>query len=267
MKFDTVLCNPPYNTGDNDTPIYHLFLEKFSDASDSIWIIPSSWTGNPSWSVSKSVRSNFLKSGAFYIVKNENDVFVTAQVRTSSAVCSSVHKGGWEWVDRESGKKVFKEKSDLLKNKILFSWDQKEIEFIERMKQHSEGKMKWFDDNPKTWKIGVFHINRDKSKNQLGGIRVMDPSLFSSKHANKYLKLWECETEEEAMEILPKIESFWNSTLIQYLLSRVWHTYTIQRSTFEWTPAPNYSRVWTEEEILDFYEVTEQERNFLHEGQ
>ena len=262
MNFDTVLCNPPYNGGDNETPIYHLFLKKFSNSENSIWIIPSSWTGNPSWLPGRVSRETFLKSGAFLIYKNQNNVFESASVRTTSTVCTQLHNGDWNWVERESGKTIVKTADDLERNKILFSFDQEEISFLERMKGYSSGRLSWFKDNPTTWKIGVFHINRNKDKNQLGDIRVMDPNSFSSKHAHKYLKLWEG-PPEEVDEILPKIESFWNSDLIQYLLAKIWHTYTIQRSTFEWIPSPDYSQVWTNDSICDHYNVTDEEKRWI----
>lgn len=263
-KFDTILCNPPYNGGDNETPIYQLFVEKFSDSQNSIWIIPSSWTGNPNWSVGKTIRTAFYKMGTVSVYKNRDGTFENARVRTSSTVCSQNSKDKWEWIDSETGKVILKPREEMIKNKILFSFDQAEIDFIERMREYSEGKMSWFNNsNPTNWKIGVFHINRDKSKNQLGGIRLMDPKEFDAKHAHKYLKLWEGGSEKEANEMMVKIESFWNSTLIQYLLGKVWHTYTIQRSTFEWIPAPDYSKVWTDEELYEKYSVTPEEKEWI----
>ena len=263
-KFDTILCNPPYNGGDNDSPIYHLFLERFHTVKNSIWIIPSSWLGNPDWSIGNRIRKLFHKAGLFYVCKNQDDVFVTANVRTSCSVCVRGYRGDFVWENREDKKSLLISENDLLKTKILFSFDEEEIQFLNRMKEHSRGPFSWFDGKPNTWKIGVFHINRNKSKNQLGDIRLMDPNQFDGKHSHKYIKLWEGESEQEAREILPKIESYWNSELLQYLLSKVWHTYTIQRSMFAQLPYPDYSVEWTDENLFSKYSITEKEIKLIN---
>jgi hypothetical protein len=262
-KFDTVLCNPPYND-ERQYPIYHFFLEKFVPISDqSIWIIPSSWVGNPSWSVGRSVRDEFDRAGAFYICKNQNDVFVTANVRTTSTICVKGHKEGFDFVDRETGKSIQKSRKDLLSRKVLFCFDERELEFLHRMKSLGNEKIRMFDGKPNTWKIGVFHINKDKSKDALGQIRLIDPTELEGHHTKKFLNLWEGESEQEARDILPKIESFWRSKLIQYLLTRVWHTYTVNPEVFTWIPVPDYSKVWTDEELFEKFELTEEEKRWI----
>ena len=264
-KFDTILCNPPYNTGEkNDVPLYPLFLEKFHKNPNSVWVIPSSWLGNPVWSIGSKIRKQFHKAGLFHVYKNQDDVFVTARVRTCSCICVQGYRGNFVWESREEQKSLVKGEKDLLNSKIHFSFDEDEIQFLNRMATYSRGPIKWFDGKPETWKIGVFHINRDKSKDQLGGIRLMDPNEFEGKHSVKYTKLWEGTSESEANEMLPRIESYWQSSLLQYLLAKVWHTYTIQSSMFSLLPHPDYSRIWSDEEILDFYQVTEQERNIIN---
>ena len=262
-NFDTILCNPPYNGGDNESPIYHLFLEKFHTSKNSIWVIPSSWLGNPDWSIGNKIRKLFHKAGLFYVCKNQNDVFVTANVRTSCGVCVRGYRGDVIWENREDKKSLLLSENDLLKKKILFSFDKEEIAFLDRMKEYSQGPFSWFDGKPNTWKIGVFHINRNKLKNQLGDIRLMDPKEFDAKHSNKYIKLWEGESEQEVREILPKIESYWNSRLLQYLLYKVWHTYTIQRSMFSDLPSRDDSRVWNDEDLFERYELTDEEKKWV----
>jgi hypothetical protein len=264
LKFDTVLCNPPYND-ERQYPIYNHFTEKFAPiCNQSVWVIPSSWVGNPSWAVGKQVRKDFDRAGVFVVYRNENDVFVTADVRTTSLVCLRGMKEGFEFKDRKTEKSVFKSRKDLLDNKILFCFEQQEIDFVERMKTYGNEKIRMFDQKPDTWKIGVFHLNRDKSKDALGKIRLIDPKEIEPQHTKKFLNLWEGKTEEEAREILPKIESFWTSKLIQYLLSRVWHTYTITSEVFTWIPVPDYSKVWTDEELFEKFEVTEEEKQWIN---
>ena len=171
--------------------------------------------------------------------------------------------GDLTWQNRETGESVTVSRKDLLKSKVHFCFDPLELSFLERMREYSEGPIPWFTGNPETWKIGVFHINRNKSKNQLGDIRLMDPKEFDGKHSVKYTKFWEGDSESEAREILPKIQSYWNSQLLQYLLSKCWHTYTLQKTMYSELPAPDYSKIWTDGELFDRYELTEEEKRWI----
>lgn len=265
MNFDTILCNPPYNNAHN-RPIYQEFMEALAPrAESSCWIIPSSWIGNANWSVSKSVRESMIQNGAHTVVKNQNDVFKKADVRTTTLIFNRAHSSEVTFRERESGKEMLLDKRTVLNDKVLLCFSKEELALINRIK--SGKKIYVFDQNPETWKIGVYNINRTPKLCTLGDpLRLIDPNEFDVKHTVKYFNLFETKNEQEAKETHPKLVSFWRSKLLQYLLTKVAHTYTLTPSMFEYLPEPDYSQLWTDEEIYKRYRLSDSEIDIVEEA-
>lgn len=261
MKFNTVLCNPPYNN-EHNRPIYQDFLTAFDSRCDSsCWIIPRSWVGNPNWSVSRQTREALLKLGVHTVVENQPGTFSRASVRTTTMVCNKpLSSKNITLQERHSGKSVKIEERTLSSEKILLVYDEEELQLIKKLKAFSSGKLYQFKNNgnPYSWKIGCFDLVRHPEKSAMSEIRLIDPNEFSMENIHKYFNLWEG-SEEDSLSVHEKAKSFWHSKLVQFLLHKTTHTYTITPSWFEWVPKPDYTKLWTDEEIYAKYGLTERE--------
>lgn len=264
-KFDTILCNPPYN-GDNGSPIYHEFLDLFKNrCTDSVWIFPDTWIGDTGWATGKTIRKSLDRMGLFSVWFCGLNTFPNAKVVTSVCICSqkTYPVSSFEVFDRDTPKKkVQVDRKTLLRSKIFSSTNQDEIDFVLKMREkHGGEKIRTFDRKPGTWKIGPYNVVHSRSFDKPYSIRLLDADEFDAAHSGKFINFWEGSpgTKDEAEEMLERVQSFWYSKLVKFLVNRVWTSYTLNSWVFEWIPEPDYSRVWTDEELYEKYGLSKKE--------
>ena len=267
MKFDTILCNPPYNGADTNKPIYHNFMSNFKGKCEqSAWLFPNTWIGNPAWAIGNSVRVSLDAFGLHEVIMCPKSTFEPqAQVVTCVCICGDGPQDEFLFEDRDSRNNTSIGRKRLLKERIPFVFTQEEMTFVDRLK--SKERIHPFDCKDGTWKIGPYNVNPARKEHiPLGKLALIDPAKKEGWMCYKWMNFWEGETEEEAKEMFPKINSFWNSKLMTYLLNKTWMTYTVSAAIFEDVPVPDYSKVWTDEELYERFELSASEIEFVERG-
>lgn len=267
MKFDTILSNPPYNGAETQSPIYHNFMSNFQGKCEqSAWLFPNTWIGNPAWAIGNTVRESLDRFGLRQVIMCPKSTFEPqAQVVTCVCICADGPQETFVFEDRETRTKTTVDRKNLLKGKIPFVFSEEEMRLVDRLR--SRERIHPFDCKDGTWKIGPYNVNpARKSHIPLGKIALIDPSKKEGWMCYKWMNFWEGDTEEEANEMYPKIVSFWGSKLMTYLLNKTWMTYTVSTAIFEDVPVPDYSKVWTDEELYEKFELTESEISIIEKG-
>ena len=269
MKFDTVLCNPPYNGEVTSVPIYHEFMVKFRDQSEqSAWLFPNTWIGNEDWSVGKSVRKSIDKMGVGHILMCPKSVF-EPEARVTTCVCTCYGNPSNEIVfeDRKSRKSTILHRKQILNERIPYSFHQEEVDLLNKLREHGGEKLSGFDCKEGTWKIGPYNVNPSRQVSRpLGKLRLIDPNLKEAWMTYKWINFWEGETEEQANEIYPIVCSFWESKLVTFILNKTWMSYTVLPHIFKAVPIADYSQLWTDDELYAKYGLSEREIEIIEAG-
>ena len=268
-KFGTVLCNPPYNAGNAQSPIYQDFLEKFKSLCEqSAWLFPNTWIGNPNWATSKTVRSTLDALGVYHVLMCPKSVFEPqARVTTCVCYCDGNLHDNFVFESRTTRDQVVHGRKTLLKEKIPVSYKQEEIDLLVKMQEFGGERINGFDCKDETWKIGPYNVNPNrKPESPLGKIVVLDPEKKPGWMTYKWMNFWEGDSRDDAEEIMPRIESFWYSKLITFILNKTWISYTLGPPIFVPVPLPDYSRLWTDEELYEKYGLTEEEISLVEDN-
>ncbi len=234
----------------------------------SAWLFPNTWIGNEDWAVGRTVRKSLDRMGLQHILMCPKSVF-EPEAKVTTCVCTCVGSPQEEVIfeDRSSRKSIPLQRKQILKNRIPFSFYQEEVDLLDKLQSFGGQKIRGFDCKDGTWKIGPYNVNPSRQvENPLGYIRFIDPNEKPGWMTYKRLNFWEGESEEEASEIFPIVKSFWESKLVTFILNKTWMSYTVLPHIFKAVPVPDYSQLWTDEELYERYDLTESEIEIIESG-
>ena len=260
MYFDSILSNPPYNSDNSISPIYHKFIEKFERSSKKqTWIVPGSFLYASNWGLSKKLRLNLYKMGLSRIKVNPLDTF-TALVSTVTLYADGdKHDTIKYYSDTES---LDVESLRFLTFGIYNSFDEKLWAIVDKLKKRRCFVGERFINGVSNVKIGTYDINRDMAFNKFGSVGLKNPD-WNHNNAYRFLKLWEGDDLEEGERLVPIIRSFWYTDIMQIVLMLTKGSYGWSASHFSSCPWAPYDREWDNESLMDYFEMAEDEKDTI----
>ena len=262
MKFGTLLSNPPYNADNSIVPIYQHFVDRFSSSSNKqTWIIPASFLGAGRWAVGKKLKQTLVKTGVYEIKTNPRETFV-ARVNTVTVYCDGLPHDTIRYCSDEDH--IMIDTTVFLSSAVYNTFDERLWDFVIRMQKKKCFVGSKFDSFTDTIKIGTYDINRDMAKNKFGNISLKDQE-WNHGNAHKFMRLWEGTDIEEANRVLPFIESFWYSDIIQLLLKCTKTSYGWGPKHFDDIPFAPYDRVWDDQQLFNYFDLSDDDRSLINE--
>ena len=289
-SFDAVIGNPPYSTNpskQNTTPLYNLFTEKFIDKTKYLlYVMPSRWF------VGGKGLDKFRN-----MMKNRKDIrFIYSEDNAKKWFGNDVEiKGGVNYFLKDenyNGKCLFDGVLyDLSKYDIIVKPRHHNI--IEKIK-----KKKCLDSLYNS--SGYFKVRtNDKRLNDIGATKCYVSSLKSKKrykfidnyeNTNNFWKVitpraafgaysgfgykqisnpneiytdsyisFRVDNESQARSLL----SYLNTTFVNYLLSVRKISQDISKNTCKWIALVPLNKIWSNEEVYDYFKLTEGEIKFI----
>lgn len=255
------LLNPPYNDGSKgNAPIYQHFVEKVKQQKPkaAVIIVQANWmmqTGK----LAKQMRKDLLAIGIKRITINAVDAFPKASVRTVSMLCETGYTGDITLVDSETkDQRVIKD----FNKRIPFLGHSDKFDIINRLKgqggtwtAHSGNK-----GNTDKWRVVVSYKNFEIKKNPLGYMKLIEPNFAKQ---SGYRVFAEYNTEADAIAGLEVYKSFWKSKLVTFILKYTRVSNTLDNPQIEWVPKINLTKVYTDEELYQIFNLTDVEKELV----
>jgi len=289
--FDAVIGNPPYNKERKNTsasPLYHLFIDKYIDLTQYLlFVVPSRWfatgKGLDKFRANMLKRDDILlirhfedasilfkktdiKGGVNYFLKDklyhglcdfngkmknlsEFDVLVGGDYMSiikkidSKPNFSQIYNGQYRI---ESNDKRLMDRPTPSSLKCYVS---KQKGFIKYIEAEYVNKVKY-----STYKI----ITTSVAHKALSGFGNMFIGYPGEVHTRSYIS-FNVPTELEAKSLL----SYLQSRLPNFLLSIRKRSQGINRLTIQWIPLPPLDRLWTNDSVYQYYQLTPQEINMI----
>ena len=260
MHFGNILSNPPYNSDNSISPIYHKFIEKFDRSSKKqSWIVPGSFLYAPNWGLSKKLRLNLCEMGLSRIKVNPIDTFTASVYTVTLYADGDKHHTIKYYSDTES---LDVESSRFLTSGLYNSFDDKLWAIVDKLKKRRCFVGERFSSGIFNIKIGTYDLNRDMQMNKFGNIALKDEE-WDHTCAHKFLKLWEGNDLNEGEKMLQIIRKFWYTDIMQIVLMLTKGSYGWSTSHFSSCPWAPYDREWDNESLMDYFEMTEDEKDTI----
>ena len=294
-KFDIVVGNPPYNDsniGDNNKTknLYNLFTEKaIRDSDKIIFITPSRWFGIENM---KTFRENILKNGLKKVVICPDDVFgsnVSIDGGVSFFFIEKTHTGDVS-IENKDGNII----GGILKGKILLSDKISTIDSIlnkiskksnlylseiykrpqlikSNDKRFSENGIDVLASKGRVLKIDTDyddskqHFSKYKvvfektsgsfRKSGISGLDIKYPNILTTESI-AYIPFNSLEESKSCLSYLKTKFTFMLRDIIQY-------DKNFNQYIFNLIPIVPFNREWTDEQLFDYFYLTEEERNIV----
>ena len=254
--------NPPYNDGSSARiPIYHTILKNYAASIPeyTFQVIPANWFSQPDSALGRSVRSSLKKLGVYKIKLNPYDTFTTAKVKTCTVFCHKGYSGSIQLEDLDTG-----DISNIrdFDEQILYTANQQELDLLYRLKPYQqwttyEGSKK---DQMK-WRIATSYRKENFEQVPLNPLKILEPYYKSE---SGYRIFSSFSTEQEALDALPKYQSFWGSDLAVWILKRTRTSTTLDNPQLAWVPKTIIDKIFTEQDINELFELSEQEVKLVY---
>jgi hypothetical protein len=295
LNFDVTVGNPPYTDGSaGKTNIWqHFVLHAGSDQQS--WVIPSSWLRSMS-AEHKRVREKFINHGIKYLKINPINSFQSATVRTVSVVLDSTHKGPTTICDTNETYKLEINSTDL----ILLGGNKLGTNLLRRLQTNKKFK---FKNNKKaklaknyasigTGSICIFNSlsvngldittiaeSEGVADNDIGVDRLVVGYLPSGTNYARNFGLIEILPKDTA--ILPDyyryypttsvneakaIKSYLESKLVTFIQSMTRTSQTLDNPQLLNIPFWIPTSVVSDEEVYTYFELTQEECNYIEEN-
>lgn len=302
-KFDLICTNPPYNKsntgqGTNSGSIYQDFISKSLKESDnSIFIVPKKWSNNSF----KEFRKEIIDYGIsnINIIEKGDDIFSTTGVgevsilKFTKGVNKMVINGDLE-IDLVSNRELLidgflfddlslsiinkiKSKSDkflndlyknpqLIKTNLLPKTNKiKRENGIEYKVRMSKGKdinlnLQIEDTELKTLSFDKFKVSFEKIyggyiNGNFSQLDVLEPTFITTEG----ISYFEFNNKLEAENFI----YFLNTKFSKYLRLIKQYDRSFTSMIFSYIPVLDFNKKWTDEQLFDYFELSEEERNIV----
>ena len=295
-KFDIVIGNPPYQEMDGGAkasakPIYNLFTEKSIKLSDKIvFITPSRWFGGGKGL--DPYRKMMMESNKIKTIIHHDDaskifgngVDITGGV--SYFLFDNIYNGSCKFneisVDLSKFDIIVKNTNSIkLVSKLLnqkniseisnprsyfgiatnfdkVSSDKLSSDFVKCYFSQNRGFEKWVDKKYVKNLNSYYRIATPRANGEyprFGNLFIVGPNeCVSDSYISFYTK-----TKEEADSLL----SYLKTNFANYLLSIRKVSQTIKPDTCKWIPMVPFDREWTDDQLFEHFNLTEEERNLI----
>lgn len=254
--------NPPYNDGSSARiPIYPTILKNYArDIPDyTFQVIPANWFSQPDSAMGKSVRSSLKRLGLYLIKLNPYETFTTAKVKTCTVFCRKGYQGDIRLEDLVSGHNTVVRDFE---GQILYTADNAELDLLYRLKPDQqwtthEGSKK---DQMK-WRIATSYRKENFDQVPLNPLKILEPYYKSE---SGYRVFASFATEQEAVDALPKYQSFWSSDLVVWILKNTRTSTTLDNPQLAWVPRVKIDRVFTNDDINQQFELSNDETRIVN---
>lgn len=276
IQINNTLGNPPYNgPGPGRPPIYHHITEIHNKCvkpnEEFKWIVQYNWITQLS-TVGKTMRKVLLDMGVYKIEDNRFAGFTEATVRTCTIHCRTGYSGDILFYDRttKTGRSV--DRNIFLNTEFLPIYCDKELALINKIKKLSVNEMGF----PKAWKTStekrkVYPLNgiavtyfADFVNGGIGKMQVTGPHKAHPGSNRIFDDYKDLESKEHAEEILKRMQGFWNSALVKFILKRTLTSRTIDNPQLEYVPYVPMDREWNNELIAEYFNLTDEEKELIN---
>lgn len=299
-KFDYIIGNPPYQemdggNGASAKPIYNRFVEKSISICDNLlFITPSRWFAGGKGL--DAYRKKMLNSNKLVLLNHFDDAssIFGSSVEIKGGVSYFLYDNNYNGLCKFNGENV-----DLSSNEIVVH--PKNYPLLEKINKHEsiadicslsmyfgvdyregrgtrikdtkiddnyikcyvsqpKGFTKWIDKSYLTGKdISKYRVVTPRAATKggegLGNIFIMNPDECSS---DTYLT-FPVETLEQAKSLM----SYMKTNFFNYFLALRKISQDIKSDTFKWVPSVPFDKMWNDEQLFDYFEFTEDEKNLI----
>jgi hypothetical protein len=264
FKHLTILANPPYNDGSKGrTPIYDKFLELAISKSpqQTVFIIPINWFSQDHNTFGKTVRKHLKTLGVYKIVVNPVDMFDNAKVSTCTVYCKAGYTGTIDLVEKVTG--ATRIITDF-NNRIIAEFDPVVLNLLDRIKptRYYNTFPKGGDTDVTKWRVGTSYKKENFHIDPINPWRVIPPD---HKGQNGYRIIASFDTEEEAKLGAKKINGYWMSKPILFILRKTRTSTTLDGPQLRYIPIQDsYDCILSEEDVCQILSLTEDEKRVIY---
>ena len=300
-EFDRIIGNPPYQTKDSGAkasakPIYNLFIENSIELLNKegvlSFITPSRWFGGGKGL--DSFRKKMMSSNKISFIKhfedekivfgknvgiqggvsyfrfhksyNGNCLFngVNIKLDNFDVIVSKTDslKFITKFIGMQSIKNIFNPRSlyQIQTNDKRLNDNQINMDYVKCYVSQKNGFTKWIKrtllKNPISdkWRVLTPRAN-GKSGSGFGNIFISEPGEF---YCDTYISFI-AESELEAKSI----QSYLKTKFANYLLSVRKVSQDISSETIKWIPIVPFDRIWTDDILVDYFNLTEEDIKLL----
>lgn len=294
VSYDIVVGNPPYNKAfcsDNYAPpFYHEFILKFIDRCKyMLFIVPSRWfMGGKGL---KKFRESMLQRTDIEYIKHFHDASLIfgQHVLIKGGVNYFLKNSSYYGPCDYNGKTInFRNTDILIEDKfmplvkkltpyprlidILHASSYYDIESNDKRltKTENENSILCYVNQQKGFKnyIDKKYVMKDCSQYKVittiaanqsfGNIFIGKPNEV---HSRTYVSL-DMKTESEAESLI----SYLKTRLPNFMVSLRKNTQNVSHDTLKWVPLPPLDRIWTDEEVYRYYNITDEEKLMMSKG-
>lgn len=299
MKFDVVVGNPPYQVDSNDLDsrkrkgnpgrLFVRFVNMFRTLSKTYAVVmPSTWIGRPNDKLNKEILSD---TSVEYIIDVTNHFpflkgrlhvcCVVANERYNDDKCTMVNEDDTEFKIVRSDIKGFmsvpamniiqklntgttlgslwhlapeiirENLSDIGTSAVAEIVGAKDTPVpIRRISKVIKPKKHL----PSTYRVIV---NVNASKDHIGNVKYIGPGIF----VTQSLRFFPVNSEDEARHLVNYLES----SLVQYIAKTVRSSNGNSKAFFNNIPLVDFTRSWTDEELYEHFDLTEEEIKLIED--
>ncbi len=292
--FDIIIGNPPYNKKQTDRgelpPIYHEFVLKYITKCKYLsFVIPSRWFSGGKPELNK-FRVEMLKRRDIRYIKhysNEKEVFgnsVEIKGGVNYFLKDSTYNGDCLFNDKPINLSKYdilvEDKYNSILSKIIhlpsitsifknryFKIETNDTNLCDDTSlvrcyvssKMSNQRIKYIHKNYikeeyNFWKV-ITTTGTHGAYSGFGYITILNPTEI---HNTSYVS-FEVKTEEEAESLV----SYLKCKLTNLLLSIRKNNQIISEKTIKWIPLVPFDRIWTDQLLIDYFQLTEDDRNFI----
>jgi site-specific DNA-methyltransferase (adenine-specific) len=292
-KWDLICTNPPYQSGSEDIrgskSIYNIFIEKSHIIADkTIMITPSRWFSNIDLKIFREKMINSfglkilkhyengcdifgknieIKGGVSYflldknycgdVLFNEKHITFSQNIISTDNISTLIEKiiktenissefNSGSYFKIETNDKRVSDKNDI---KCFMSKNNGYIKYISK----SDLDIK---PNIKKWKVLIPSASGSKNNiGSLGNIRIAKPNEVCSASFVHFAFDTELESTNFSLYI--------KTNLIKYLIKLRKPTQRVKKDIFEWVPKLDFTRTWTDEELYNYFNLTQEEIDLI----
>lgn len=258
--------NYPYNDGSvNNTVIWDKFISdvKSHDADAVGVVVQASFISQQFKGMSKKVKQNLSALGCYKIIVNDYNDFSEdlAKVKTCIVFCRKGYQGLVSYVERSTGivvKRLLEEPFDMIfdpgHRKLL---DETEVARKKSFDRFPQYKILSASDKKK-WCIGSYYKTEGFDKNPLKRFILIPPDSGSEK--NYYVIFGSADTEQDAIVLKEKLESFWFNDAVQSVLMLTRYQISLDKTQYSKIPKTNIDKVFAEDELFSLWNISEDAR-------
>jgi hypothetical protein len=264
----------PFNDGTPArNPIYHLFFEDYAERFEKTLlgvptrgniIIQANWMSQPTSTVGLTMRQCLRKLGVFKIVINPYSLFESAKVRTCTVYWKQGYQGKIEIKDRETKKSSFIKSFD---DQILLTADPDKLDLLYRLKPEPYNAWSLHSGNSDVdefkWRVVTSYRKENFEQVPLNHFKVIPPYYKSQ---GGYRVFYSSDDKADAEEKLMWYQSFWHSNLVTFILKETRVSTTLDDPQIAWVPKILIDHEFTDQEIFDCFNLTEQDVKLVNES-